>query len=69
MARGGIANMVGFGRMRCDRHRLGDAQCEQIIARMAQMDAHFTTVSTSVDAMRAELTRPTEQLRMATSAG
>ena len=69
MARGGVSNTAGFGRMRCDRHRLGHEVCDAIMAKMPQMDDEFHRISTDVDAMRAELTRPTEQLKLATDAG
>ena len=69
LARGGVSNMAGFARMRCDRCRLGSQPCADIAAKMASMDAHFQTLCESTDAMRAELTKETPQLKNAVESG
>lgn len=61
--------MAGFARMRCDRCRLGSQPCADIAAKMASMDAHFQTLCESTDAMRAELTKETPQLKNAVESG
>lgn len=69
MARGGIANMAGFNRMRCDRCRLGDQACGTISSKMATLDADFRLISTSTDAMRAVLMQDVPERKQALEAG
>lgn len=69
LARGGIANMAGFNRMRCDRCRLGDQACAAISSKMSTMDADFRHVSTSADAMRALLLKDVPERKLALEAG
>ncbi len=69
LARGGIANMAGFNRMRCDRCRLGDQACAAISAKMSTMDADFRHISTSTDAMRTELMKDVPERKLALEAG
>jgi hypothetical protein len=69
LARGGIANMAGFNRMRCDRCRLGDQACAAISAKMSTMDAEFRHISTSTDAMRQHLQKDVPEQKLALEAG